>query len=73
MKNMRRFAVVGVLSLLAMIGFPASSSMAQPRAHVYLLRGLMNIFSLGMDSHRSAIRLKRLSLPTACSMRARAL
>jgi hypothetical protein len=24
--------------------------MAQPRAHVYLLRGLMNIFSLGMDT-----------------------
>jgi pimeloyl-ACP methyl ester carboxylesterase len=26
------------------------SSMAEPRAHVYLLRGLLNIFSLGMDS-----------------------
>ena len=24
--------------------------MAQPRAHVYLLRGLLNIFSLGMDT-----------------------
>jgi hypothetical protein len=24
--------------------------MAQPRTHVYLLRGLMNIFSLGMDT-----------------------
>ena len=24
--------------------------MAQSRAHVYLLRGLMNIFSLGMDT-----------------------
>jgi thioesterase domain-containing protein len=24
--------------------------MAQPRAHVYLLRGLMNVFSLGMDT-----------------------
>ena len=33
-----------------MIGFAARSSMAQPRAHVYLLRGLMNIFSLGMDT-----------------------
>ena len=28
---------------------------------------------LAVFSHRSAIRLKRLSLPTACSMRARAL
>jgi hypothetical protein len=50
MKRMRRFAVVGVLSLLTMIGFATSPSMAQPRAHVYLLRGLMNIFSLGMDT-----------------------
>jgi hypothetical protein len=50
MKRTRRFAVVGVLSLLTMIGFAASPSVAQPRAHVYLLRGLMNIFSLGMDT-----------------------
>ena len=50
MKRIRRFAVVGVLSLLTMIGFAPSPSMAQPRAHVYLLRGLMNIFSLGMDT-----------------------
>jgi hypothetical protein len=47
---MRRFAVVGVLSLLTVIGFAARPSMAQPRAHVYLLRGLMNIFWLGMDT-----------------------
>ena len=50
MKNMRRFAIAGVLSLLTMIGVGTSASMAQPRAHVYLLRGLMNIFSLGMDT-----------------------
>jgi uncharacterized membrane protein HdeD (DUF308 family) len=39
--------IVGVLSLLTMIGFAAP---AQPRAHVYLLRGLMNIFSLARDT-----------------------
>ena len=50
MKNMRRLAIAGVLSLLMMIGVGTSASMAQPRAHVYLLRGLMNIFSLGMDT-----------------------
>jgi hypothetical protein len=33
-----------------MLASGASPSMAQSRAHVYLLRGLMNIFSLGMDS-----------------------
>jgi hypothetical protein len=50
MKNMRRFAVVGFLSLLTMIGYGATPGIAQPRAHVYLLRGLMNVFSLGMDT-----------------------
>jgi hypothetical protein len=50
MKNMRRFVIAGVLSALMMAGFGARPGMAQPRAHVYLLRGLMNIFSLGMDT-----------------------
>jgi hypothetical protein len=50
MKNMRRFVIAGVLSALMMAGFGARPGMAQPRAHVYLLRGLLNIFSLGMDT-----------------------
>src|SRR6516225_1368521 len=50
MKNMRRFVIAGVLSALMMAGFGTRPSMTQPRAHVYLLRGLMNIFSLGMDT-----------------------
>src|SRR6516165_7053729 len=50
MKNMRRFVIAGVLSVLMMAGFGTRPGMAQPRAHVYLLRGLMNIFSLGMDT-----------------------
>jgi hypothetical protein len=50
MRNMRRFSVVGVLFVLMMVGFGASPGMTQSRAHVYLLRGLMNIFSLGMDT-----------------------
>jgi hypothetical protein len=33
-----------------MIAFGTNPGMAESRAHVYLLRGLMNIFSLGMDS-----------------------
>ena len=50
MRNMRRFAVFSALLVLMMVGFGASPGMAQSRAHVYLLRGLMNIFSLGMDT-----------------------
>jgi hypothetical protein len=47
---------VGALAATAMLalGSPGTAQSgvgtAQARAHVYLLRGLMNIFSLGMDS-----------------------
>jgi hypothetical protein len=47
---MRRLAAIGVLSVLMIAGFGTTAGMAQSRAHVYLLRGLMNIFSLGMDT-----------------------
>src|SRR6202030_2115345 len=50
MRHIRLFPVVGVLFVLIMVGVGATPGMAQSRAHVYLLRGLMNIFSLGMDT-----------------------
>ena len=50
MRNMRRFSFLSVLLALTVLGLGTSPSAAQSRAHVYLLRGLMNIFSLGMDS-----------------------
>ena len=37
--------------------------MAQSRAHVYLLRGLMNIFSLGMD--QLAGKIERYGIPAS--------
>ena len=44
-------AAAMVLALAARPGAAQShAGTAQARAHVYLLRGLMNIFSLGMDS-----------------------
>ena len=46
--------VVAVVMMLALGSMPATAQSvagtAQARAHVYLLRGLMNLFSLGMDS-----------------------
>jgi pimeloyl-ACP methyl ester carboxylesterase len=46
--------VVAAVVMLALGSLPATAQSttgtAQARAHVYLLRGLMNIFSLGMDS-----------------------
>jgi hypothetical protein len=50
MRNVRRFSFLSVLLALTMLGLGTSPSKAESRAHVYLLRGLMNIFSLGMDS-----------------------
>jgi hypothetical protein len=47
-----RISAIGVLAAAAMLAFGVSPSRAEPSrtAHVYLLRGLMNIFSLGMDT-----------------------
>jgi alpha-beta hydrolase superfamily lysophospholipase len=45
-----RLTVLGVLAAGMMLALGSSPSMAAPSAHVYLLRGLMNIFSLGMDT-----------------------
>ena len=51
-----RIGSIGVLAavMLALISRPGTAQpraeTSQARAHVYLLRGLMNIFSLGMDS-----------------------
>jgi hypothetical protein len=63
MKTLCRFdaiRVVAAVVMLALGSMPATAqstagtaqaqAQAQARAHVYLLRGLMNIFSLGMDS-----------------------
>jgi hypothetical protein len=45
-----RLLTVCLLSAGMTLAFGTSSGMAQSRAHVYLLRGLMNVFSLGMDT-----------------------
>jgi pimeloyl-ACP methyl ester carboxylesterase len=50
MKVWWRISAIGVLVAGMMIVLGSNPSMAEPRAHVYLLRGLMNIFSLGMDT-----------------------
>jgi len=50
MKGWWRVTVIGVLVAGMMIALGSNPGMAEPRAHVYLLRGLMNIFSLGMDT-----------------------
>ncbi len=49
MKTMRRLASISALVAL-IVALGSSPGSAESRAHVYLLRGLMNIFSLGMDS-----------------------
>jgi hypothetical protein len=57
MKTFCRFDVIRVVAAVVILALgsmaaaaQSTAGTAQARAHVYLLRGLMNIFSLGMDS-----------------------
>jgi hypothetical protein len=50
MRRSWRLTAIGILAIVLSVCLGSSPSMAQSRAHVYLLRGLMNIFSLGMDT-----------------------
>ena len=50
MRCWRCFAAIGLLAFSMMLGLGSSPGMAQSRAHVYLFRGLADIFSLGMDT-----------------------
>lgn len=50
MRSWWRITSIGLLAAAMMLALGSSPGMAASRAHVYLLRGLMNIFSLGMDS-----------------------
>src|SRR5262249_49082889 len=56
---MRRSGLLTAVFALAVgiaVAFGASAAQPQPRAHVYLLRGLLNIFSLGMDTLAEELR-----------------
>jgi hypothetical protein len=50
MRRSWRLTAIGMLVIGMVLAFGTDSGRAQSRAHVYLLRGLMNIFSLGMDT-----------------------
>ena len=58
MTHLRRLAAVGMLTAGMVLMLGTSPSMAQPRAHVYLLRGLLNVFSLGMDTLSSELNAR---------------
>jgi pimeloyl-ACP methyl ester carboxylesterase len=50
MRRSRLLTAVFALAVGMVVAFGVSAAQPQPRAHVYLLRGLLNIFSLGMDT-----------------------
>jgi hypothetical protein len=52
MRRLGLLTAVFALAVGTMVAFGPNpgAAQAQPRAHVYLLRGLMNVFSLGMDT-----------------------
>jgi hypothetical protein len=49
MRRLGLLTAVFALAVGTVVAFAANPGREQPRAHVYLLRGLMNIFSFGMD------------------------
>ena len=49
MRRWFRFSV-GMLAIATMLGLGLQSAMAQSRPHVYLFRGLADVFSTGMDA-----------------------
>src|SRR5215467_13472695 len=50
MRRSWRLTAISILVIGLMLAFGKNPGRAESRAHVYLLRGLMNIFSLGMDT-----------------------
>ncbi len=50
MTGRRCFAAIGLLAFGMMLVLGPRPGMAQSRAHVYLFRGLADVFSLGMDT-----------------------
>lgn len=50
MRRSWRLTAMSILVIGIMLAFGTNPGRAESRAHVYLLRGLMNIFSLGMDT-----------------------
>src|ERR1700740_3072886 len=50
MRRSWRLTAIGIIVVGMMLALGTNPSAAQSRAHVYLVRGLMNIFSLGMDT-----------------------
>ena len=45
-----RFLAIGMLAAAVTLAAALRSGMAQPRPHVYLFRGLADVFSTGMDT-----------------------
>ena len=56
MRRLGLLTAVFALAVGTMVAFGPNPGAAQPRAHVYLLRGLMNVFSLGMDTLADQLR-----------------
>jgi alpha-beta hydrolase superfamily lysophospholipase len=50
MRCWSRFVTIGLLSLVTAVALGSNQGMTQSRAHVYLFRGLADVFSTGMDT-----------------------
>jgi hypothetical protein len=63
--SLRATAIALALLLLPLAGNPASAAPQTPGAHVYLLRGVLNIFSLGLDDIAARLRQQGINATVA--------
>ena len=64
-RPLRVTAITLLLLLLPIAGNPASAAPAGSDAHVYLLRGVLNIFSLGLDDIATKLQQQGISVTIA--------
>jgi hypothetical protein len=63
--SLRATAMTLALMLLPLAGNSASAAPQPPGAHVYLLRGVLNIFSLGLDDIAARLRQQGINATVA--------
>jgi hypothetical protein len=64
-RPLRATAIILALLLLPIAGSPATAATAGSDAHVYLLRGVLNIFSLGMDDIAAKLQQQGINVTVA--------
>jgi len=60
MKRWFRYIAIGILATATLFSLGFRSATAEPHPHVYLFRGLADVFSTGMDSLANELNKRRI-------------